>query len=77
MRHGGLICLNTDNRMLADTTMTRELELAQVHWNLEPVQVQRLIWNAIEMSFASKETKTALHAELRSDAHAAIAASSP
>jgi adenosine deaminase len=67
MKHGGLISLNTDNRLLADTTMTRELELARVHWNLEPVQVQRLIWNAIEMSFATKVTKSALHAELRAE----------
>ena len=65
MRYGGLICLNTDNRMLADTTMDKELALAQIHWGLESVQVQRLIWNAIEMSFATDATKTALHEELR------------
>jgi len=65
MRYGGLICLNTDNRLLADTTMDKELSLAQIHWGLETVQVQRLIWNAIEMSFATKATKEALHAELR------------
>lgn len=65
MRYGGLICLNTDNRMLADTTMDKELSLAQIHWGLETVQVQRLVWNAIEMSFAPDAVKTALHAELR------------
>lgn len=65
VKHGGLICLNTDNRMLADTTMDKELSLAQIHWGLETVQVQRLIWNAIEMSFAPDSVKKALHAELR------------
>jgi len=67
VKHGGLISLSTDNRMLADTTMTRELELARLHWNLEPVQVQRLIWNAIQMAFISRDAKDALRAELRAE----------
>ncbi|MEK7545446.1 MAG: adenosine deaminase [Patescibacteria group bacterium] len=68
MEFGGLICLNTDNRLLAGTTMVHELALARLFWKLQPVQVRRLIWNAIEMAFISKEAKTALHAELRADA---------
>lgn len=64
-RKGMYVCLNTDNRMLADTTMHREFALAKLHWELDALGVRRLAWNAIEMSFASEATKTALHAELR------------
>lgn len=64
-RKGMYVCLNTDNRMLADTTMRRELALAKLHWELDDMGVRRLAWNAIEMSFAPAATKTALHEELR------------
>jgi adenosine deaminase len=67
MEYGGLIGLSTDNRMLADTTMHRELELAKLHWELDAMGVRRLVWNAIEMSFAAPATKDALHAELRAE----------
>ena len=66
-RKGMYVCLNTDNRMLADTTMHRELELAKLHWELDAMGVRRLVWNAIEMSFAVQATKDALHAELRAE----------
>lgn len=66
-RKGMYVCLNTDNRMLADTTMRRELELAKLHWELDDLGVRRLVWNAIEMSFAPDAAKAALHEELRSD----------
>lgn len=64
-KKGMLVSLNCDNRMLADTTLTKELELARHHWDLDGLGVQRLLWNAIEMSFAPKPVKDNLHQLLR------------
>lgn len=64
-RKGMLVSLNCDNRMLADTTLTKELELARHHWELDELGVQRLVWNAIQMSFAPPQVKDNLHRLLR------------
>lgn len=61
---GLMVSLNTDNRMLADTTMTKEFDLARRTWNLTPKQERRLIENAIETSFATPAVKKKLKALL-------------
>ncbi len=61
---GLCLTLNTDNRMLAETTSTKEFALARKHWRLTSEQERLLIANAIEASFADDEWKAALREEL-------------
>lgn len=59
-RDGLLVSLNCDNRMLADTTLTREFALARLHWELDDMEVRRFIRDAIEISFAPPHVKDVL-----------------
>ena len=64
LNHGLAVTLNTDNRMLADTTLRKEFELARYAWGLTDEEESELILNAIEASFAPSELKERLRAEL-------------
>ncbi len=65
LKEGLRVGLNTDNRTLADTTMARELGLAQEAWKLEEGDLVKLVAASIDMSFAPDAAKLALHAALR------------
>lgn len=61
----GLLSLSCDNRMLAHTSLENEFWIARSHWDGYGVMgAYRLIWNAIQMSFAPAHVKAALHREL-------------
>lgn len=64
LQEGISVGLNTDNRLLAGTTMTREFQLARTHWNLDDADVRKLMLNSVDMSFATDEMKRLLRARL-------------
>jgi adenosine deaminase len=51
-RNGFRVCLNTDNRLMSDTSLSKEIELAVKHYHLSLKDLERLTINAMKSSFA-------------------------
>ena len=51
-RRGFRVCLNTDDRLMSDTTMTLETTLATEHFNLSLTELEKLSLNAMKSAFA-------------------------
>ncbi|WP_245537665.1 adenosine deaminase [Sediminispirochaeta smaragdinae] len=51
-RNGFRVFLNTDNRLMSNTTLSKEMELAVKHYNLSLKDLERLTINAMKSSFA-------------------------
>jgi len=63
LKHDVLLSVNTDNRTVSDTTVTKELELVYESCNQDDV-IYKLLHNSIEMAFAADQTKHELLKEL-------------
>lgn len=61
---GLCVTVNTDNRMVSNTTLTRELELLQELYGLEPEQIMAVTLNAVNQAFADEEQKAKLAAQV-------------
>lgn len=59
---GLAVTLNTDNRTVSDTSMTREISLCEKHLSLSSLEYERLYQASVEASFASPEIKAWLKA---------------
>ena len=63
-RQAGLVVtLNTDNRLVSGTTLSRELELARNTWSLTASEMAAIQINALEAGFCSTETKSRIRAQ--------------
>jgi adenosine deaminase len=51
-RRGFRVCLNTDDRLMSDTTMTRETTLATELFDLSLAELEKLSLNAMKSAFA-------------------------
>ena len=51
-RNGFRVCLNTDDRLMSDTSMTKETELATQLFDLSLADIEKLNMNAIKSAFA-------------------------
>lgn len=51
-RNGFRVCLNTDDRLMSDTTMTKETILATELFDLTLAEIEKLNLNAIKSAFA-------------------------
>lgn len=51
-RRGFRVCLNTDDRLMSDTSMTRETTLAAEHFDLTLNELEKLSLNAMKSAFA-------------------------
>lgn len=51
-RNGFRVCLNTDDRLMSDTTMTKETILATELFDLTLLDIEKLNMNAIKSAFA-------------------------
>lgn len=51
-RNGFRVCLNTDNRLMSDTSMTRETTLATELFDLSLDELEKLSLNAMKSAFA-------------------------
>jgi adenosine deaminase len=50
-RVGFRVCLNTDDRLMSDTSMTNELEIATRTFNLGLVDLEKMTMNAMKSAF--------------------------
>ena len=51
IKHGVSICINTDNRLVSDTTTVEELKKAIDTFNLSPKQIRDIVINGFKRSF--------------------------
>ena len=61
---GLLVTINTDNRTVSGTSMTRELEFIQRMYGIGNDEILRCMKNAAASSFAEEGIKESLHREL-------------
>lgn len=54
---GLLVTINTDNRTVSNTSMTKELKFVQEAYGISDEEVRVMMKNAIEVSFAGEEVK--------------------
>lgn len=54
---GIIVTLNTDNRTVSDTTMTKEINIVNRELNLNEEDYRKIYFNSVEASFADKKTK--------------------
>lgn len=59
-RSGFRVCLNTDDRLMSDTTMTQETTLATELFNLSLGDLEKLSLNAIKSAFAPYDKRLRL-----------------
>ena len=52
-----LVTINTDNRMVSNTSLSKEFSFLQENFNISDEDIYKLLTNSIEVSFASKEQK--------------------
>lgn len=62
--HGALVTVNTDNRTVSNTTMTKELEFVQKTYGIRDEEVLLLMRNAVDAAFASDTVKEKLYRKL-------------
>lgn len=62
---GLMVTINTDNRMVSNTTITKEIEFVQANYGITDEEIRQMMKNAIEVSFASKEVKAKLLKEIQ------------
>ena len=54
---GLLVTINTDNRMVSNTTITKEIEFVQKHFGVKDEEIIRMMQNAVETAFTTEEEK--------------------
>ena len=62
--HGVRVTVNTDNRTVSNTTMTKELEFIQKTYGVREEEVLLLMRNAVDAAFASDTVKEKLYRKL-------------
>lgn len=60
MDAGLLVTLNTDNRTVSNTSMTKEMCFVQQHYGMTAEELQLLMGHAVETAFADDQVKQAL-----------------
>ena len=62
--HGVRVTVNTDNRTVSNTTMTKELEFIQKTYGVRDEEVLLLMRNAVDAAFTSDTVKEKLYRKL-------------
>lgn len=57
---GLAITINTDNRMVSNTSITKEIEFVQQNYGISDEEVLQMMKNAVEVSFANDSKKAQL-----------------
>lgn len=57
---GLLVTINTDNRMVSNTSLTKEIEFVQKNYKISDEEVFRMLKNAVKVSFTNEEMKEKL-----------------
>lgn len=61
---GVLVTVNTDNRTVSNTTLTKEFEFVQKHYGITDEQILLMTKNAIEVAFADDSIKHRLYQKI-------------
>ncbi len=64
LEHGLPVCVNTDNRTVSNTSITKELIKVSENMGLEKDQIRQLFINSVEISFADDQIKHRLLREM-------------
>ena len=59
------VTLNTDNRMVSNSTIAKEMEFVQMNYGITDQELCRMTENAIEASFAKDEVKQILWKQMK------------
>lgn len=54
---GVLVTINTDNRTVSNTTISKEIEFVQQNFGIADDEIVQMMKNAVEVSFATEEQK--------------------
>ena len=65
MDAGLLLSINTDNRTVSDSTMTKELQFIADRYKLNQDEIEKIMLDALEMSFASDDIKNSAYKILK------------
>lgn len=65
MENGILVTINTDNRTVSGTSLTKELEFVQKVYGIEDDEILQYMKNAAAVSFAEENRKEELYSELQ------------
>ncbi|MCH5171464.1 MAG: adenosine deaminase [Erysipelotrichales bacterium] len=60
MKHGMLVTINTDNMTVSQTNIEKEFKLLEDKLNLTPQEKEKLLRNAVEISFTNDKIKEEL-----------------
>lgn len=60
LNHGMLVTINTDNMTVSQTTIKKEFELLEEQLKITQTEKEKLLRNAVEISFTDEETKKEL-----------------
>jgi adenosine deaminase len=72
-RNGFRVFLNTDNRLMSDTSMSKEMELAVKHYHLDLKDLERLTINGMKSSFAHYDQRIRIIYDVLKPGYARIA----
>lgn len=62
---GILVSVNTDNRTVSNTSLTKEFEFVQKTYGISDGEIRRMLLNAAETAFADDDIKHKLYKRLR------------
>ncbi|MFK7850950.1 MAG: adenosine deaminase [Akkermansiaceae bacterium] len=71
-KNGFRVCLNTDDRLMCDTSMTKETIIATEAFNFSLADIEKLNINAMKSAFAPYETRRKLITDVIAPSYAAI-----
>lgn len=60
LKKGLLVTINTDNRTVSHTSLTKELDFVQRTYKIRDDEIRRMMRNAVEVAFTNEQTKEAL-----------------
>lgn len=60
LQKGLFVTINTDNRTVSNSTISKEIEFVQRNCKITDGQIRQMMQNAVEVSFASEEVKEQL-----------------
>ena len=58
------VSINTDNRTVSNTSLTKELQFIQNTYGIQEEEIRLMMKNAVDTAFATDEVKARLYSEL-------------
>ena len=58
------VSVNTDNRTVSNTSLTKELQFIQDTYGIQEEEIRLMMKNAVDTAFATDEVKARLYSEL-------------